>query len=200
MAPYGYAHCPHCKGISMDRDLLLSPQVEIDRYRQHNNDVEDPRYRNFVRPLVNLIVSNHTPPEKGLDFGAGPGPVITRMLNDRGFQVALYDPFFHPDMRVLQDRYDFIVSCEVIEHFYDPRASFELLKSLLGPNGVLYCRTTLVSDDTDFPRWHYRHEDTHVFFYHEKTIAWIADTIMCCDYTILDRNVLYFSTRQQQQT
>ncbi len=183
----------------MDRDLLLSPQVELERYRQHNNDVEDPRYQNFVRPLVDLIASNHRPSERGLDFGAGPGPVITKMLGERGFQVALYDPFFHPDTRVLQGTYDFIVSCEVIEHFHDPRASFELLKTLLAQNGVLYCRTTLVTEDTDFPRWYYRNDETHVFFYHEETIAWIAESIMCCNYTILDRNLLYFSTKRKEQ-
>lgn len=159
----------------------------------HNNDVHDQCYRNFVRPLVDLIVSTQSPSRKGLDFGAGPGPVIAYMLDERGFTMQLYDPFFLPDASVLEVEYGFVVACEVIEHFHNPRTSFNLLSRLLEADGTLYCRTTLLPDDMGFDRWHYKNDDTHVFFYHEETIAWIAKNILECDHRVIDRNLMYFS-------
>lgn len=191
--PSSYAHCPLCKGISMDRDRLLGPKEEWDFYLGHNNDVYDPRYQNFVRPLVNLIESRQNPSHRGLDFGAGSGPVISHMLQERGYNMYLYDPFFHPNLSVLEAQYRFIVACEVIEHFHNPKTAFCQLLGLLEPRGSLYCRTTLIPDHIDFDRWHYKNDATHVFFYHEETVAWIAKNILSCGYTIIDRNLMFFS-------
>ncbi len=188
-----YAHCPNCKGISIDRDLLLEPKVEWEHYLKHNNNVDDPRYQNFVQPLVDLIALKQQPSHEGLDFGAGTGPVISHMLGERGFKMHLYDPFFHPDVSVLEAQYHFIVACEVIEHFHNPKTSFRQLLGLLEPSGTLYCRTTLIPDHIEFDRWHYKNDATHVFFYHEDTVAWIAENILACDYTIVDHNLMYFS-------
>nr|WP_319472479.1 class I SAM-dependent methyltransferase [uncultured Sphaerochaeta sp.] len=191
--PSSYAHCPLCKGISMDRDQLLGPKEEWDFYLGHNNDVHDSRYQNFVRPLVNLIELRQNPSHKGLDFGAGSGPVISHMLQERGYSMYLYDPFFYPNLSVLETQYRFIVACEVIEHFHNPGSSFGQLLRLLEPRGTLYCRTTLIPDQIGFDRWHYKNDATHVFFYHEETVAWIAQNILSCEYTIIDRNLMFFS-------
>ncbi len=177
----------------MDRDQLLGPKEEWDFYLGHNNDVHDPRYQNFVRPLVELISSKQQSCHEGLDFGAGSGPVISHMLGELGFKMHLYDPFFHPDESVLQTQYRFIVACEVIEHFHNPKTAFRQLLGLLEPSGTLYCRTTLIPVHIGFEKWHYKNDATHVFFYHEETIAWIAKNILFCDYTIIDRNLMFFS-------
>ena len=188
-----YGFCPGCRGIFAERASLPDPRQELAEYLKHNNDVDDPRYRAFARPLVDLVASRQGPKDRGLDFGAGPGPVVTRMLAERGYSLALYDPYFHKETSVLDDTYDFIVCCEVIEHFYTPAESFRLLARLLAPGGTLYCRTTLVPDDIPFLRWHYKNEATHVFFYHRETIAWLASCIMRCEHTILDKNLIMFT-------
>ena len=189
--PYGF--CPGCHGIFAFRASLPDPKTELAEYLKHNNDVDDPRYRAFVRPLVDLVASRQKREDRGLDFGAGPGPVVTRMLSERGYSLALYDPYFFPDSGVLSTPYDYIVSCEVIEHFYHPYESFRLLSKLLAPGGTLYCRTTLVPDEIPFPRWHYKNDVTHVFLYHRKTIAWIATHVLDCTHTIVDKNLIMFS-------
>ena len=163
-------------------------------YQTHNNDIDDPRYQKFVSPLVGLIDSRHHKGHSGLDFGAGPGPVIAHMLGKHGYSIDLYDPFFHPDKTVLTNRYDFIVSCEVVEHFYNPFETFTTLGGLLAPGGSLYCRTTLYRDDIDFSNWFYKNESTHVFFYQRTTIEWIAEHILHCDCTILNDNIFYFTS------
>jgi len=62
----------------------------------------------------------------------------------------LYDPFFHPKSELLAKKYDFIIACEVIEHFHDPRKEFELLYKLLNQGGKLYLMTDLYSQEVDF--------------------------------------------------
>lgn len=189
-----YFRCPNCEGIFLSRELLLSPDAELREYQTHNNDVEDPRYQKFVSPLVELVDSRHHNGQTGLDFGAGPGPVVAHMLGKHGYSIDLYDPFFHPDETVFAKTYDFIFCCEVIEHFNTPGITFATLGNLLAPGGSLYCRTTLYRNDIDFSTWFYKKEDTHVFFYQRKTIEWIAEHLLHCDFTILNDNIFYFAS------
>lgn len=193
VAHRSFGSCPTCGGIFVDKPSLLEPAEELAEYTSHQNDVHDPRFRNFVRPLVEVIASRHDQTQSGLDFGAGFAPVASTILAEQGYAVTLYDPYFHPDESVLHRQYDFILCCEVIEHFYRPSESFRLLASLLAPGGSLYCRTTLIPDHIPFERWHYKNEDTHVFFYDRRSITWIAEHIMHSSCTIIDKNILFFT-------
>jgi hypothetical protein len=67
---------------------------EKERYLTHNNDITDPRYQKFVQPVVNAVMENFSTASKGLDFGAGAGPVAAEVLGGKGYSVKLYDPFF----------------------------------------------------------------------------------------------------------
>src|SRR3989339_1704505 len=126
-----YFQCPNCGGIFLARELLLSPDAELREYHTHNNDITDIRYQKFVSPLVELIGSRHNNGQRGLDFGAGPGPVVAHMLGKLGYGIDLYDPFFHPDETIFANSYDFIFCCEVIEHFNTPGITFATLGNLL---------------------------------------------------------------------
>lgn len=85
----------------------------------HQNDIHDEGYRHFVSPITDNIQKDFDFKNSiGLDFGAGTGPVTTQILLEKGYSVNLYDPFFHPDTAVLQRRYDFIICCETMEHFF----------------------------------------------------------------------------------
>lgn len=168
-----YHRCRECRAVFMDPRDYPTPQEEIERYESHNNDVNDPRYQAFVAPLVQKIQESYPAESLGLDFGSGTGPVITKMLQDRGYTVNLYDPFFDKDPSVLDQKYDYIVSCEVIEHFHDPHTEFKMLKERLKSGGSLFLKTDLYTDDIDFHSWYYKSDETHVFFYHPDTFQWI---------------------------
>lgn len=168
-----YYHCQQCGAIFLDAQHYLCPSEEKRRYEQHNNDVHDRKYQQFVEPMVRRIQEQFTPHHRGLDFGAGQGPVVAKLLMDQGFSVRLYDPFFLNDKEALQEQYDYIVCCEVIEHFFSPAKEFQLLRSLLKERGALFCKTELLRDDVDFSRWYYKNDPTHVFFYRPKTLLWI---------------------------
>jgi 2-polyprenyl-3-methyl-5-hydroxy-6-metoxy-1,4-benzoquinol methylase len=178
--------CSICRGIFQSPQQLLSSEREHAQYLTHQNDIHDQGYRNFVMPLVDLITAEQHPKQRGLDYGAGPGPVVAQILQERGYRVTLYDPYFHPNRSVLDLRYDYIFCCEVAEHFYHPRQTFTELASLLEPGGTLYVKTVLYAEEIEFDRWYYKNEDTHVFFYHRNTIAWIAEHLGYQSYTIYD--------------
>jgi len=190
-----YYRCTLCRSVMMDPKQFLSPEKEKQRYDQHNNDVYDPGYRKFVQPLVDRITRNYSTETKGLDFGAGSGPVSSVMLKEMGYDaIELYDPYYHPDRSVLSKQYHFIICCEVIEHFQNPAESFKLLRSLLLPDGALFCMTELYSEGLDFMSWYYKNDSTHVFFYHRRAMRWIRKTYGFTDLWIQNR-LAHFKTK-----
>ncbi|MCP5062629.1 MAG: class I SAM-dependent methyltransferase [Ignavibacteriae bacterium] len=168
-----YYQCNNCLGIFVDKKLIPNRDAEIKRYKEHKNDVNDENYQSFVSPITSAIMRDFSQESKGLDFGAGTGPVISKILKDNNFKIALYDPLFHNYPNILESQYNYIACCEVIEHFHSPPKEFSLLKNLLMQNGKLYCMTSLYDKSIDFHNWNYKNDLTHVFIYQEDTTHWI---------------------------
>lgn len=169
-----YWHCDGCEAILVDESCLPTPSDERAHYEWHENDTNDPRYRDFVSRLADPLLGRLEPGSEGLDYGCGPGPVLAAILREHGHSVALYDPFFSPKSSVLEQTYDFIVCCEVPEHFHNPAKEFARLDSLLRPGGWLGLMTCFRTEDHLFVRWHYRRDPTHVVFYKEATLRTVA--------------------------
>ncbi len=184
-----YYKCPECLSVLLHPAYYISNEEEKSRYEEHNNDVQDPNYQKFVSPIVTSIKQSFTPEHIGLDFGAGTGPVITKLLRDEGFNIDLYDPYFYNNPEKLTERYDYIACCEVIEHFHNPEKEFRLLRSLLKRGGVLFCMTEVYSEDIDFAKWYYNNDSTHVFFYHAQAFNWIKSNLNYSDAIITKRLV-----------
>lgn len=169
-----YFICHTCGAYLKAEKYYVDSKEEKLRYKEHDNNVHDVRYQKFTSPITNSILQNHTPKQLGLDFGSGTGPVITKQLQKQGYQVHLFDPFFHPSLDYLNHRYHYIFSCEVFEHFHEPKQEIEKLLALLLPGGRLYIMTHLYDFSIDFEHWYYRNDPTHVFIYTAQTIAYIA--------------------------
>lgn len=152
----------------------LSAVEERRIYELHENNPEDAGYRRFLSKLADPLMAHLPPGAEGLDFGCGPGPALAGMLEEGGFTVALYDPFFHPDNAALTRTYDFITCTEVVEHLHEPAEVFGLLDQLLRPGGWLGIMTCFQTDDARFDNWHYRRDPTHVVFYRQATFQWLA--------------------------
>ena len=187
-----YFQCTNCSGIFMDNKLRPDSEMEKLRYEEHINDVENEGYQKFVLPITSSVLREFSPTDKGLDFGAGTGPVISKILNDNNFSIVQYDPFFHNYPNLLNHKYDYIACCEVMEHFYQPKKEFELLLNLLQPNGKLFCMTDLYNETIDFRKWYYKNDQTHVFIYHQDSIDWIQKEIGFSDF-IIDGRLITFS-------
>lgn len=171
---YYYYECDNCKAIVKDKAHYLSANQEKERYESHNNNVNDIGYQNFTSPITNYVINEFSSKQKGLDFGCGTGPVISSMLHKQNYNIVQYDPYFAPNKDALKKTYDYIVSCEVFEHFYNPKEEINKLISLLNNNGVLLIMTLLYNNQIDFNSWFYRKDPTHVFIYRKETIEYIA--------------------------
>lgn len=170
-----YFNCPVCKAVFMDPNDHLTAEQEKERYLEHNNDVNDAGYQEFVQPIVKSIEEKFSTENRGLDFGSGTGPVITKLLRDKGYNVTTFDPFFDSNSNALKHKYDFIACCEVAEHFRKPFDEFSLLKSLLNENGILLFMTELYNANMDFRQWYYKNDPTHICFYQEDTFKWLKN-------------------------
>lgn len=170
-----FLQCITCHSIQVVSCQLPDAEREKALYLTHDNDVDDPRYQAFVSPVTEAVLTEQHSTKTGLDFGAGPGPVIAHQLRQKDYKITLYDPFFHNDISALNSQYDFIISCEVIEHFHQPAFEFDRLRSLLKSDGKLYCMTELFSETLDFANWYYKNDPTHVFFYHADSLPIIAE-------------------------
>ena len=170
-----FNRCGTCNGIFRNTSDYLNIIEEKERYQHHKNNINDLGYIKFAEPIISTVNIHFNKKQKGLDFGAGHTPVISEILKNDGYQMEIYDPLFFNNKEVLNKKYDFITCCEVIEHFYIPNKEFELLYSLLKPNGKLICMTYIYDKSLDFENWFYKNDPTHVFLYQKETILWIKD-------------------------
>lgn len=170
-----YLHCSACDLVFVARQHLPSRDEERAEYELHNNDPADAGYRRHLQRLTGPLEAHLKPGQRGLDFGCGPGPAISVLLAEDGFEVADYDPVFYPNRALLAARYDFITSSEVVEHFHEPGREFKLLDGLMRrPGAILAIMTLLRQSDSAFEDWYYIREISHVAFYSERCFAWLA--------------------------
>lgn len=175
---------------------MLLPQYyltaieEEKRYRLHNNDVEDEEYLKFVSPITHAIQRDFPVSSCGLDYGCGTGPIASIFLRILGYTVNLYDPFFEDNPEVLKQKYDFIICCEVMEHFHNPGREFEFLRSNLNPGGKLYCKTSLFTGE-NFESWYYKNDPTHVFLYTIETLEWIKENFKFSELQVQPKLIVF---------
>ncbi|MGB3311346.1 MAG: class I SAM-dependent methyltransferase [Nodosilinea sp.] len=191
-----YYRCRGCNLIFVLPDSFLSPQAEKAEYDLHQNHAQDLGYRRFLARLADPLLQRLAPQSQGLDFGSGPGPTLSVMLEETGHTVALYDQFYAHNAAVFDQAYDFITATEVIEHLRQPRQELDRLWRCLRPCGVLGLMTKLSRDDAAFARWHYKSDRTHICFFSRQTFEWLA-TRWQADLTILGQDVILLGKRSQ---
>ncbi|MDX7758584.1 class I SAM-dependent methyltransferase [Aeromonas hydrophila] len=169
-----YHRCRACELVWLDAAEHLDPAREKAVYDGHDNQVDDPRYRQFLQRAFGEVQRRLPPPASGLDFGCGPGPALIAMGREAGYQMAGYDKFYADEPELLAQQYDFITSTEVIEHIATPRAVLERLWGCLKPGGLLVLQTQRVLGDERFRQWRYRHDPTHIIFFAEASFRALA--------------------------
>lgn len=174
----------------MSPECRLPIEEEKKRYDQHENDPDDPRYRDFLSQVYIPMAERLAPGQLGLDYGSGPGPTLHLMFEEAGFRMKNFDPLYQPDNSVLKHSYDFIITTETAEHFYHPADEFDRLWDILKPGGILGVMTKQLSDPSSFKSWYYRRDDTHVVFYQIKTFEWLSKKYGAILEMINDRVIL----------
>jgi len=169
-----YWQCQSCQLIQVPKVYQLSSAAEKAEYDKHQNDNADPGYRKFLSRTCVPLFSQLKAGARGLDFGCGPGPTLSLMAAERGFDCDNYDPFYYPDTELLSRQYDFISATEVIEHISDAKHSLDQMTAMLKPGGILAIMTKRSRDLAAFKQWHYKNDPSHISFYHLSSFEYIA--------------------------
>ncbi len=169
-----YFCCSNCSLVYVPQHYWLKRDDEKAVYDLHENDSRDPGYRQFLSRLSTPLLEKLTQNQRGLDFGCGPGPTLSILMEEHGHCVDLHDPFYHNDPTVFGKTYDFICASEVIEHLRNPEKEFARLFEMLKPGGWLGIMTKLAIDKGAFSNWHYIRDMTHICFYSRTTFEYLA--------------------------
>ncbi|MBE0505258.1 MAG: class I SAM-dependent methyltransferase [Marinospirillum sp.] len=175
-----YHRCAVCDLVFVPDHFHLDTAAEQAVYQQHENNPADAGYRCFLgrmfEPMQNLLKASGKAPAniQGLDFGCGPGPTLSLMFAEAGFNCHNYDLYFAHYPELLQQQYDFITSTEVFEHLAQPAQVLDQLLRCLKPGGLLGIMTQRPRDLAAFSQWHYLMDPTHITFFSETCFDWLA--------------------------
>ncbi|MBN3494224.1 class I SAM-dependent methyltransferase [Vibrio neptunius] len=170
-----YLQCPRCELVFVNPEQRLDAKAEKAHYDLHENDPNDAGYRTFLSRVVTPILERIESGSTGMDFGCGPGPTLSLMLQEQGHNMSLYDLYYHPNTEVLNRTYDFMTATEVIEHLYYPDQIWQQWLNLVKPGGWIGLMTKMVIDVEAFARWHYKNDPTHVVFFSRNTFKYLAE-------------------------
>lgn len=177
LSPSLYHYCPRCECIALDGAFTVSASQEKHQYDQHNNSLENEGYVQMFEDFLDYFweeLEHKTP--KALDFGSGPTPVLSVLMQRRGANVTCYDKFYHPDKDFKTHRFTLITSTEVFEHLDNPLQTLMVLTEHLASGGHIALMTLFHDNNMDhFWTWWYRRDPTHITFFTPKTIEVLAD-------------------------
>lgn len=182
--------CHRCALLFVPPEFHLSQKEEKARYDLHQNDPDDPGYRKFLSRLLGPVREAFSPPARGLDFGCGPGPALSMMLEDAGYLMDVYDPYYSNHPEVLEKKYDFITCSEVVEHLSQPEKVMGELLDMLSPGGSLFIMTQLAAEERErFASWSYKNDITHICFFKKESFEYFA-TQRGCEIGDIEGNVI----------
>jgi hypothetical protein len=166
--------CGNCKLIFVDPLFHLSKEEGEARYRLHQNDIQHKGYVDFLNMAINPAVKYLQPEMKGLDYGCGPNPTLSLLLEKAGFCCENYDPIFYPKIAT-SATYDYVFSTECFEHFFFPEKDIASISNLLNKSGLLIIMTLFWKKSDEFEKWYYAKDPTHVSFYHKETFQYVCN-------------------------
>ncbi|HBO41231.1 MAG TPA: 2-polyprenyl-3-methyl-5-hydroxy-6-metoxy-1,4-benzoquinol methylase [Spirochaetaceae bacterium] len=183
-----YWTCRDCDLLFLDRAQLPASADERRRYSLHDNSQRSSGYLAFLerlrRPVLDWLrqrwpehVSAAGNRPRGLDYCCGPYPMLAELMAETGFPVVAWDPYFSERPRsslVAEAPFDFILCCEVAEHFFRPREEFAFLIGLLAPGGLIAVMTARHDAVDRLEAWHYLSDETHVSLFSRRSLDWLA--------------------------
>ncbi len=161
--------------VYVPNSFLITKEEEKQKYDNHQNSLENLGYVSFLNKLLTPLRSYLPKEAKGVDFGSGPGPTLSLLMKERGYDMDIYDYFYAKNDFIFDKKYDFITMTEVIEHLKDPFFEIQRLWSLLYEDGLLGIMTAFRVKD--FHSWYYKRDMTHIRFFTPKTFKFLAKKI-----------------------
>lgn len=168
-----YYHCSNCDLVFVPPSFYLSSEAEKKRYQFHQNNIEDVGYVAFLNKAIQPALPFLNNKMKGLDYGCGPNPTLSKLLLKEDIKCDDYDLYFFPELNTVS-KYDFIFATECFEHFFQPEKELNNISNLLNERGLLIIMTEQWQTIKYFASWYYPKDPTHVCFYHTNTFKFIA--------------------------
>lgn len=189
-ADCSYYECLKCQFCFTDYMPKADPKEIYDQVYWSKQDSE--HYGRLLESFRLITLATKIYPElnlwkaKILDFGCGMGALV-KECRDK-FSMNLYghdiiksplpDEYFIPDLNSCRTKFDLVISCEVLEHLPKPMETFNLMKSLLEPNGTIAFQTAVYEPTICNKNWWYiGPANGHVSFYSIKTFDYIANIL-----------------------
>jgi hypothetical protein len=166
--------CPICFLVFKSAELFLSSEDESKRYHTHQNANNDQGYIDFLNKLGTPLRSFLKPEDHLLDYGCGPFSQLAKNLESDVLTTSFYDPLFFPNENIKNKQFDVVTCTEVVEHFKAVSQDWDQLVATVKPKGILGIMTQFYHDDINFKDWWYKNDPTHIVFYREETLAFLA--------------------------
>lgn len=132
--------CPECLCVHAGDEVDLAEAYRDYPYHQVGKQdstqfLLNAGYRNLLARLRKVGLKRE---HKLLDYGCGGGSFL-RYARSKGYDVQGYDEYSdeYSDPRVIEARYDFVLSQDVIEHVVEPWEHLNTLSRLTVPGGIV---------------------------------------------------------------
>lgn len=172
-----FLRCSTCGLVFVPSDQHLSVQDEKRRYDLHTNTIDDTGYVAYLEGVADAVAGLGVRDPSVLDFGCGKHAVLARILAGKGVRCESYDPLYGMGADCLGRRYDVVVVCEVVEHVRDLRSELGVIRSMVRSGGYVLIKTLLVPEDAPFAGWWYAQDLTHVNFFSERSLCFVAGAV-----------------------
>ncbi len=169
-----YLCCDQCRLISVPPAFHPNDEAARSYYQTHENGIQYPGYVAFLNNAIHPTLPFLSGRSEILDYGCGPEPTLSILLEREGHHCSNYDPLFFPELPA--GPFDAIFATECFEHFVNPELEMNRIIGLLKPGGILTIMTILWLSPERFRNWHYTRDMTHISFYHRDTIRYLCRT------------------------
>jgi len=191
-----YYNCKDCDFIfSLKLPTILQEEKQ---YSHHNNSLENSGYVQMFENFIDFAIEPYADKSKPmLDYGSGPEPVLSQLLQKRNFDIQAYDPIYKKDESWRANKFSTIVSTEVFEHLHTPYETILQLIATLEDESILSFQTMFHPKDKDkFLNWWYRRDPTHVGFFSQTTLEKMQDIFKLKLLKFDDKNIAVFRKSQ----
>lgn len=175
-----YYRCSVCGFVFLDDAFIVDEVREKKQYDQHKNGLENEGYVQMFEEFIEISIAPYLNDtiKTALDFGSGPGPVLSTLLQRRGLVVDIYDLYYAPKKVYKNKKYHLITSTEVFEHLHKPLEVLRLLAEHTHSGGYIVLMTkSPPKDDQAFLAWWYRRDPTHISFFTPQSFEIMADKV-----------------------
>lgn len=180
---FGLWRCPECRSIHATDEVDLAHYYRSYPFHSLGEQTVDWMLRAMYRnQLSRLKAAGLNPEHRVLDFGCGGGAFV-KFLQDSGYPHAFgFDEYSdkYGDRSVLDQRYDIILTQDVLEHVAEPWDLLRQLDGLIKPGGAILIGTPNAEDiDLQKPdaRVHALHQPYHRHIFSRRALHAIGDKL-----------------------